>query len=125
MNYTSPEKPAHIQTDYDPMKIFKDHLQQEYTPKSHLSSRSSGSTVEEEIDEAISQLQITSPPSTLPRVISPSPSKQDLKDNKPEIWDVNQVADWLHSVGLGSVSANFIGKNIKELHVTFGLIILY
>lgn len=110
MNYTSPEKPP--QTDYDPTQIFKEHLQQpqEYTPNSHLSSRSSGSTVEEEIDEAISQLQITSPPSSIPVPTTTTSTTTTTTINKPELWDANQVADWLHSVGLGSVSANFIGK---------------
>lgn len=79
MNYTSPEKP--ILEEQPP-----------YMPSPHLSSRSSGSTIEDEIDNALSQLQITT--------------------NSTENWDVQQVSDWLKSVGLDSVSANFIGKFI-------------
>lgn len=78
MNYTSPEKP--ILEEATP-----------YMPSPHLSSRSSGSTIEDEIDQALSQLQVTS--------------------NNTTDWDVQQVSDWLKSVGLDSVSANFIGKS--------------
>lgn len=81
MNYTSPEKPGLLQQQEEHNNTFM--------PSPHLSSRSSGSTIEEEIDHALSQLQVT---------------------NKIENWDVQQVSDWLKSVGLDSVSANFIGK---------------
>lgn len=74
MNYTSPEKPG--------------IAEEQFMPSPHLSSRSSGSTIEEEIDHALSQLQVT---------------------NRTENWDVQQVSDWLKSVGLDSVSSNFIG----------------
>ncbi|KAI7889824.1 uncharacterized protein EV154DRAFT_445700 [Mucor mucedo] len=80
MNYTSPEKP--ILEEATP-----------YMPSPHLSSRSSGSTIEDEIDQALSQLQVTS-------------------NNTTEHWDVQQVSDWLKSVGLDSVSANFIDQEI-------------
>jgi hypothetical protein len=65
-------------------------------PSPHLSSRSSGSTIEEEIDHALSELQLD-------------------KKAKTETWDVEQVADWLKSVGLESVSTNFIGKKTPLL----------
>ncbi|GAA5816418.1 hypothetical protein MFLAVUS_009947 [Mucor flavus] len=83
MNYTSPEKPGLLQQQEEHNNTFM--------PSPHLSSRSSGSTIEEEIDHALSQLQVT---------------------NKIENWDVQQVSDWLKSVGLDSVSANFIDQEI-------------
>lgn len=87
MNYTSPEKP--VSEEVAPL----------YMPSPHLSSRSSGSTIEDEIDEALSQLQVAS---------------------TTEHWDVQQVSDWLKSVGLDSVSANFIGtKNSMIYHTCF------
>lgn len=79
MNYTSPEKPQ----------------KQLYMPSPHLSSRSSGSTIEDEIDDTISRIQSSYP-----------------INNKVEQWDVQQVADWLRSVGFESVSQNFIDQEI-------------
>jgi len=115
MNYTSPEKPDIIQDH---------HLQQQqpqaYMPSPHLSSRSSGSTIEEEIENALSQLQVAS---DVPQHINDNSNDNNKSNNnsnnninssneinKIELWDVEQVADWLKSVGLDSVSANFIGK---------------
>jgi hypothetical protein len=107
MNYTSPEKPQlFAENDHEPEQLFpqqppsfpQQHSPQptqhsSYMPSPHLSSRSSGSTIEEEIDHALSELQLKEP-----------------QKAKTETWDVEQVAEWLKSVGLESVSANFIGK---------------
>lgn len=147
MNYTSPEKPTslvdnHITTTtaehspQPPLEILqtpqisaiqKQEEQQNFMPSPYLSSRSSGSTIEEEIDNALFQLQIASPPSikqqqqretTEMTSTTPSAAAVSLMNHhnhmnsthKVENWDVEQVADWLISVGLDSVSANFIGE---------------
>jgi hypothetical protein len=136
MNYTSTEKPLQSQQDG-------------YMPSPHLSSHSStsGSTIEEEIDDAISQIKLSNnyptppppvtnstsstptpkhhqetihsflpPPPSAPlptdTILSPSASS-DINSTpamKPELWDVEQVAEWLTSVGLENVTFNFIGK---------------
>ncbi|KAG1472815.1 hypothetical protein G6F56_001312 [Rhizopus delemar] len=75
MNYTSPEKP-----------------QAQYMPSPHSSSRSSGSTIEDEIDDALSRLQI--------------------QPTKVENWNTEQVAEWLKSAGFESVAQNFIDQEI-------------
>jgi hypothetical protein len=135
MNYTSPEKPSenfiaeNQQQQQSPEPQQQQQQQQEqallqtpsqhqlYMPSPHTSSRSSGSTIEEEIDNALSQLQIASPQP--PRPISEAAATlmtnniTNINDNDSnqtiENWDVEQVADWLKSVGFDSVSANFIG----------------
>jgi hypothetical protein len=58
-------------------------------------------TVEEEINRTLSQIQIL---------------------DKPELWDVQQVADWLNNAGFGAVASNFIG-NIIEYINTYVLLI--
>jgi hypothetical protein len=99
MNYTSPEKPE-LFTENEPEQLYPapsfPTQHSPYMPSPHLSSRSSGSTIEEEIDHALSELQLD-------------------KKAKTETWDVEQVADWLKSVGLESVSTNFIGKKTPLL----------
>ncbi|RCI04627.1 polar growth protein [Rhizopus stolonifer] len=73
MNYTCLEKPR------------------QYMPSPHLSMRSSRSTVEDEIDDALSHLQM---------------------NTKIENWDTKKVAQWLCSVGFESVSHHFIDQEI-------------
>lgn len=75
MNYTSPEKP-----------------QRQYMFSPHSSARSSGSTIEDEIDDTLSRLQIQS--------------------TKVEQWDTEQVAEWLNSVGFSSVAQQFVDQEI-------------
>lgn len=75
MNYTSPEKP-----------------QRQYMFSPHSSARSSGSTIEDEIDDTLSRLQIQS--------------------TKVEQWDIEQVAEWLNSVGFSSVAQQFVDQEI-------------
>ncbi|GAN10492.1 conserved hypothetical protein [Mucor ambiguus] len=129
MNYTSPEKPILQQQSTD-----TEHFEAEappqhpamtsplplpqlaastYMPSPHLSSRSSGSTIEDEIDDALSQLQnaamVTT--ATAPDIAVHDASKGSTQ--KVESWDVDQVADWLKSVGLDSVSKNFIDQEIS------------
>ena len=120
MNYTSPEKPV------DDMTVSGAGNDQPYMPSPHLSSRSSGSTIEEEIENALSQFQATeTTTSTIPttnhtHVDETQPEKSG--NQRIEQWDVQQVADWLKSVGLESVSTNFIGnyqpqkKNLVSRH---------
>lgn len=117
MNYTSTEKPEgyqeqqqhHHQSQLQPQQ---QQLQpQAYMPSPHLSSRSSGSTIEEEIENALSQLQVAS--DVVPMNHSEafkSSNNHNSNEIKVENWDVERVADWLKSVGLDSVSTNFIGK---------------
>ena len=38
------------------------------------------------------------------------PSKSNESITKPELWSVDQVADWLGSVGLDNVAGQFVGK---------------
>lgn len=133
MNYTSPEKPILQQQPTD-----TDHFEAEappqhptmtsplplpqlaantYMPSPHLSSRSSGSTIEDEIDDALSQLQNATMTSTAttPDIMVHNASK--CSTQRVESWDVDQVADWLKSVGLDSVSGNFIGEsNSRRLY---------
>ncbi|KAI8988214.1 hypothetical protein BDF20DRAFT_311967 [Mycotypha africana] len=90
MNYTSPEKPRIRPTQLQ-------QQQQQYMPSPLLSSRSSGSTVEEEIEHTISQLEISS---------------NNTSSSSVEVWDVNQVASWLRMVGFESVASNFIDQEI-------------
>jgi hypothetical protein len=52
-------------------------------------------TVEEEINRTLSQIQIL---------------------DKPELWDVQQVADWLSNAGFGAAASNFIGKRIEYIN---------
>ncbi|CEP17308.1 hypothetical protein [Parasitella parasitica] len=109
MNYTSPEKPTLQQntealqhptmTSPPPVPQMSGH---NYTSSPHLSSRSSGSTIEEEIDYALSQLE--KPNITTAKAVS--------DNEKVQAWDVDQVAEWLQSVGLDSVSKNFIDQEI-------------
>ncbi|KAI8638759.1 hypothetical protein BD408DRAFT_422512 [Parasitella parasitica] len=109
MNYTSLEKPPaqqDIETLQHPTMTTPLPIPQtsgnNYMPSPRLSSRSSGSTIEEEIDYALSQLEY---PNTT--------AAETASDNeKVEIWDVDQVAEWLQSVGLDSVSKNFIDQEI-------------
>ncbi|KAI8883186.1 hypothetical protein K501DRAFT_219836 [Backusella circina FSU 941] len=72
MNYTAPEKPA-----------LHEHR--------FLASPSRSATVEDEINNTLSQIQIL---------------------DKPELWDVEQVADWLKRAGFGAVASNFIDQEI-------------
>lgn len=39
----------------------------------------------------------------------PKPS-ESTPTTKPEVWSVDQVADWLRSVGLDNVAGQFVGK---------------
>lgn len=121
MNYTTPEKPI-IQQSTETDQFEPEHPQHPtmtsplslpqlsantYMPSPHLSSRSSGSTIEDEIDDALSQLQSATITST---AATPDITLNDINNTtKIESWDVDQVADWLKSVGLDSVSRNFIG----------------
>lgn len=121
MNYTSPEKPI-LQQQSTGTEHFEAEASQHptmtsplplpqltsnsYMPSPHLSSRSSGSTIEDEIDDALSQLQSVTMTTT---ATTPDIIVNDKDTNKVESWDVDQVADWLKSVGLDSVSRNFIG----------------
>lgn len=124
MNYTTTEKPI-VQQSTEAEQFEPDLPQHPtmtsplslpqlsantYMPSPHLSSRSSGSTIEDEIDDALSQLQsatITS--NTITPDIILNDINNTTKAAKIENWDVDQVADWLKSVGLDSVSRNFIG----------------
>ncbi|KAI8075922.1 uncharacterized protein B0P05DRAFT_546934 [Gilbertella persicaria] len=106
MNYTSAQKPqqaqAQAQEQEQPepeQQMLHPHQQPSYMPSPHLSLRSSGSTIEEEIDQALSQLQV-------------SPNPGNIQSIKIELWDVEQVATWLRSVGLDSVAENFIDQEI-------------
>lgn len=135
MNYTSPEKPILQQESID-----TEHFEAEapppqhptmtsplplpqlaantYMPSPHLSSRSSGSTIEDEIDDALSQLQnaTMTTAATTPDITVHDASKGS-STRKVESWDVDQVAEWLKSVGLDSVSRNFIGEsNVRWLY---------
>lgn len=100
MNYTSTEKPEGYQEQQ--LQTPPPQQQQAYMPSPHLSSRSSGSTIEEEIENALSQLQVASD--------VPRNDHKSSNEIKVENWDVERVADWLKSVGLDSVSTNFIGN---------------
>lgn len=119
MNYTSTEKPEGYQEQQHHHQLQAPSQQQQpqqpqaYMPSPHLSSRSSGSTIEEEIENALSQLQVASD-------VAPMNHSEALKSSnnhnsneiKVENWDVERVADWLKSVGLDSVSTNFIDQEI-------------
>ncbi|KAL7308130.1 hypothetical protein PS15m_012024 [Mucor circinelloides] len=125
MNYTSPEKPI-LQQQSTGTEHFEAEAPQHptmtsplplpqltsnnYMPSPHLSSRSSGSTIEDEIDDALSQLQSATMATT---ATTPDIIVNDKDTNKVESWDVDQVADWLKSVGLDSVSRNFIDQEIS------------
>ncbi|KAG2214981.1 hypothetical protein INT46_010792 [Mucor plumbeus] len=127
MNYTTTEKPI-VQQSTEAEQFEPDLPQHPtmtsplslpqlsantYMPSPHLSSRSSGSTIEDEIDDALSQLQsatITS--NTITPDIILNDINNTTKAAKIENWDVDQVADWLKSVGLDSVSRNFIDQEI-------------
>ncbi|EPB89725.1 hypothetical protein HMPREF1544_03388 [Mucor circinelloides 1006PhL] len=125
MNYTSPEKPI-LQQQSTGTEHFEAEAPQHptmtsplplpqltsnsYMPSPHLSSRSSGSTIEDEIDDALSQLQSVTMTTT---ATTPDIIVNDKDTNKVESWDVDQVADWLKSVGLDSVSRNFIDQEIS------------
>ncbi|KAI8988852.1 hypothetical protein BDB01DRAFT_783364 [Pilobolus umbonatus] len=94
MNYTSTEKPSQLLPDTNDLLPI-------YTKSPHLSLQSSHSTLEDEIEDTLTQIQ-------LPR--TPDRSSNTIK--KPEHWDMDQVAEWLNSVGLGSVASNFIDQEI-------------
>ncbi|KAI9262062.1 hypothetical protein BY458DRAFT_515339 [Sporodiniella umbellata] len=70
MNYTSPEKPSVL---------------------SSSSSRSSGSTLEDEIDDALNRLQLS---------------------GRVEQWSTDQVAQWAKSTGLASVAQTLVDQEI-------------
>ncbi|KAI9283189.1 hypothetical protein BY458DRAFT_486040 [Sporodiniella umbellata] len=73
MNYTCLDKPK------------------QYIPSPHQSLRSSRSTVDDEIEDALSHLQM---------------------NTKVENWNTKQVAQWLCSVGFESVANHFIDQEI-------------
>lgn len=88
--------------NHDPQKLFKEYLQ----PEQDKMKTSSVITLE----QTVSQLQIASPP-PLPNTL-PALPKFQKPHMKPQEWTVQQVADWIGSVGLGSVAINFIGTII-------------
>ncbi|KAF7726974.1 polar growth protein [Apophysomyces ossiformis] len=83
MNYTSPEKPPRTGT----------------YPSSF--------SLEDEIDNTISHVQILPTPENSTNLSSPA-----KRVEKPEDWDTERVAAWLASVGLASVADNFIEQEI-------------
>ncbi|KAI8140116.1 hypothetical protein BJV82DRAFT_581407 [Fennellomyces sp. T-0311] len=116
MNYTSQNKPAPLST----------------TPALSPAHSSSGSnTLEDEIDNAITHVSTnliapsTSSPAAYmhqpqpppagsppPPPATPTPAPSSSSSTKTEDWTIDQVAEWLHSVGLDNVSANFVEQEI-------------
>ncbi|KAI8382991.1 hypothetical protein BD560DRAFT_385732 [Blakeslea trispora] len=96
------QKPKAKETQEQDDNLYSQHMlhpHQRQTTGHGLSARSSRSTIEEEIDQTISQLQVSN-------------NSEDVKSIKTELWDVNQVATWLKSVGLESAADNFIDQEI-------------
>ncbi|KAL0083873.1 hypothetical protein F4703DRAFT_1857138 [Phycomyces blakesleeanus] len=78
-------------------------------------------SLEDEIDHAISQVQIVPDQSNPERLSSSSNSngrtpirrsRQEFSKLKPEDWTMDHVAAWLSSVGLQSVADNFVDQEI-------------
>ncbi|KAG0169455.1 polar growth protein [Apophysomyces sp. BC1034] len=83
MNYTSPEKPA------------------------RGGNFSSTFSLEDEIENTISRVQILPTPENSTNLYSPA-----RRMDRPEDWDTGRVADWLATVGLESVADNFVEQEI-------------
>lgn len=128
MNYTTAVKPS-SSTDSSPPT--SDSSRE--TSKVHDEDRF---TLENEIDNAISHVNssmIASPPQPPPSAPPPStpplmpppngspppppPPSSSSFVNNPEDWNMDQVADWLKSVGLGNVSNIFIGKSYEQWYM--------
>ena len=121
MNYTTAVKPS-SSTDSSPPTSDSSRA----TSKVHEEDRF---TLENEIDNAISHVNSSMlttssppqpppsapPPSTPPFMPPPSGSPPPLPSStttNPEDWNIDQVADWLKSVGLANVSSIFVGMYV-------------
>lgn len=124
MNYTTAVKPPSTSTDSSPPTSDSSRA------TSNVQHDEDRFTLENEIDNAISHVNssmVTSqqqpPPTSAPPLPPPSgsppslppalvPSSTSSSTTNPEDWNIDQVAEWLKSVGLGNVSSIFIGKFI-------------
>lgn len=68
-------------------------------------------------------MQQAQPPPSVPPPTPPEAKAANAGANKgsnPEDWSIDQVAEWLQSVGLSNVADNFIGtRNCMRGHVPF------
>ncbi|KAI8393937.1 uncharacterized protein BYT42DRAFT_552768 [Radiomyces spectabilis] len=118
MNYTSPIKPTHTSPTI--------HRTSYHSQKSN-SSTSSSRVYDRALEDRINTMSILQDPPSMPnQVLSRPPSESDRSMTppkstssppfqpsiQPQAWNVEQVANWLESVGLGLVANNFIDQEI-------------
>ncbi|KAI9007500.1 hypothetical protein CLU79DRAFT_778253 [Phycomyces nitens] len=105
MNYTTIEQPTTNRTSQSST----------YTSSPEPERYMGSFSLEDEIDHAISQVQIVPDQSNSSERFSSRASRrsrQEFSKLKPEDWTVDQVAAWLSSVGLQSVTDNFVDQEI-------------
>lgn len=148
MNYTTPIKPSHLQHSPTLNSSYSTPLSSNSSSSSASRTNlspprpSSYNTLEDQINNTISEVmpdaratapkssrQMTatvtqlqypppgSPPPPPPPLISPSTSSRHLS-GKPEDWTIEQVTDWLQSVGLDNVTQTFIGESLAHKYLT-------
>lgn len=111
MNYTTYVKPP------TPSETPSTSTSTRSTPATTTSSSvvtppvSNAHTLEDQIDRAISQVSSTPTSSLVSQPAAPPPlGAPPPAPTNPEAWSIDEVADWLRSVGLENVVDIFIGK---------------
>ncbi|ORY99848.1 hypothetical protein BCR43DRAFT_521070 [Syncephalastrum racemosum] len=116
MNYITSDKPTSFSSSTSNTAISTTTNASQYSTSKTLRSslsqqqrQSSSFSLEDKIDNAISEVQtMPSPEAT----VSEPARKTNPLQQRPELWDTHHVALWLESVGLQSVVQNFVDQEI-------------
>lgn len=79
-------------------------------PTSDSSRPTSSNVTPDECQESKHHVVTETQPTTTFHPPQPSESTTRIMTTRPEVWSVDQVADWLRSVGLDNVAGQFVGK---------------